>query len=73
MARLTHDQVSAFVAANNLSGQSDTVVIALIYKESRFEPAVVAATSSATGLMQMTTGAVAEVNRVRKTTYLHTA
>lgn len=73
MTKLTYDEVTKLVAVNNQSGQDDTAVIAVIYKESRFDPAVAAATSSATGLMQMTKGAVTEVDRVRKTTYLHSA
>lgn len=69
--KLTYDEVAALVAANNKSGQADAVIIALIYKESRFDPNIRAATSTATGLMQMTTGAVTEVNRVCKTSYTH--
>lgn len=71
MPRMTYDVVANLVAANNQSGQADAVIIALIYKESRFDPLAKAATSTATGLMQMTKGAVTEVNRVKKTAYKH--
>lgn len=72
MATLTFDEVKKLVTANNLAtGIEDRLLICLIWKESGFDPAVQNSGSSAAGLMQMTKGAVAEVNRVRKTTYTH--
>ena len=66
--RLTYAEVAKLVHDNNVSGQPDTLIVALIYKESRFDPTEKSkvAGSSATGLMQMTKTAVAEVNRVDK-------
>ena len=67
--RLTYGAVVKLVQGNNVSGQADALIVALIYKESRFDPGAksAAANSSAAGLMQMTRTAVAEVNRVNKT------
>ena len=56
-ARLSLPQVQDLVKANNKSGQSDSLVVAIAWKESGFNPTAKAATSSATGLMQMTKGA----------------
>jgi hypothetical protein len=72
MAAKTFEQIKAIVAANNqASGVADRLFVCLIWKESGFDPGLKNSKSSATGLMQMTKGAVAEVNRVRKTTYDH--
>ncbi|UAJ09263.1 lytic transglycosylase domain-containing protein [Polymorphobacter megasporae] len=67
--RLSYDEIAALVSANNVSGQPDTLIIAVIYKESRFDPLEKSkvAGSSATGLMQITRTAVTEVDRVDKT------
>ena len=74
MATLTFDDVKKLVADNN---QCDTIFdrlfICLIWKESGFNPDVKNAASSATGLMQLTKGAVTEVNRVKKTSFDHDA
>jgi soluble lytic murein transglycosylase-like protein len=69
--RLDYHAMEVTVAANNQSGQSDELIIAQAYKESRFDPSAKNSSSSATGLLQMTKGAVAEVNRVNKTSYNH--
>lgn len=69
--RLDYHGMEVTVAANNKSGQSDELIIAQAYKESRFDPSAKNSKSSATGLLQMTKGAVAEVNRVNKTSYAH--
>jgi hypothetical protein len=69
--RLDYHAMEVTVAASNKSGQSDELIIAQAYKESRFDPSAKNSKSSATGLLQMTKGAVAEVNRVNKTTYAH--
>lgn len=72
MATLTFDEVKKLVIDNNqASGIRDRLFVCLIWKESGFDPAVKNSGSSATGLMQMTKGAVEEVNRVRKTSYSH--
>ncbi len=69
--RLDYHAMEVTVAAGNRSGQSDELIIAQAYKESRFDPSAKNSQSSATGLLQMTKGAVAEVNRVNKTSYVH--
>jgi Transglycosylase SLT domain len=72
MPRLTYSEIDQLVWYNNRADLVKTIFIAQIYKESRFDPAAKSAGSTATGLMQMTTGAVTEVNRVKKTAYKHT-
>ncbi|HWK88915.1 MAG TPA: DUF4157 domain-containing protein [Longimicrobium sp.] len=62
-ATLTYAEVQTLVSANNKSGLSDDLVVCLIWKESGFKPGVKNAGSSATGLMQMTKGAVTQVNK----------
>jgi len=69
--RLTYDEIKKKVADNNKSKQDDTLIIAAAYKESRFDTTAKAKTSTATGLLQMTKGAVKEVNRVNGTSYTH--
>ena len=69
--RLTFQQVSSLVAKYNSSKQSNNLVLAQAYKESRFNPSIKSKTTSATGLLQMTKGAVAEVNRVRGSSFSH--
>lgn len=69
---LTFDEVQKLVEDNNqASNIRDRLFVCLIWKESGFDPTIKNSKSSATGLMQITKGAVAEVNRVRKTTYSH--
>ena len=60
---LTYDQVKALVEANNKASVSTELLLCLIWKESGFNPSVKNASSSATGLMQMTKGAVDEANK----------
>ena len=64
-AKLTYAQVKQLVEDNNRSANAQVtteLVISLIWKESGFRPDVKNPTTTATGLMQMTTGAVADVN-----------
>jgi RHS repeat-associated protein len=67
--RLSLAQVQVLIKENNKSNQSDNLILAQAYKESRFNQTIKAKTSSAIGLMQVTKGAVAEVNRVNGTSY----
>lgn len=60
--RLTFAQVKAHVSANNKSAISNEAIIALIWKESSFDPLAKSTTSTATGLMQITKPAVDTVN-----------
>lgn len=71
--RLTYSEIATLVKGNNKSDQRDELVIALIYKESRFDPSAKssAKNSTAAGLMQMTKTAVNEVNRVNKTSFAY--
>jgi len=71
MARLTYDEVTALVEANNKSGAPTTVIVAQSYKESRFDPSGRSASSTAAGLLGVTRLAVRETNRVRHTAYFH--
>ena len=60
---MTYEEIKALVASNNKSTLfSDQFVICLIWKETNFDPSLKNAKSSATGLMQLTKGAVAMVN-----------
>ena len=60
---MTLEEITQLVAANNQSTLfSNEFVTCLIWKESSFDPTQVAGTSTATGLMQMTKGAVEMVN-----------
>ncbi len=68
---MPYAQVASIVAANNKSQQRDHLIISVIYKESRFRSGAKAHGSTALGLMQMTKGAVKEVNRVDGTSYTH--
>ena len=63
MAELTYAQVQACVMKNNHSGLSPEVVICIAWKESSFNPGEKNPHSSALGLMQVTKGAVDDVNR----------
>ena len=61
--RLTFDRVKQLAAANNnCPAVSTELLVCLIWKESRFDPKAKNPNSTATGLMQMTTGAVDDVN-----------
>ena len=73
MKKLSYDDIALLVKANNNSTLDDTYIIALAWKESRFDTEAKSKVknSSATGLMQMTRTAVVEVNRIKKTTYSH--
>jgi hypothetical protein len=60
---MTYEEIQALVASNNKSTLfSDQFVTCLIWKETNFDPSLKNAQSSATGLMQLTKGAVAMVN-----------
>ena len=54
---LTSEEVQELVDANNFSGQSNEMIICIIWKESSFNPNVQSTTSTARGLMQVTKGA----------------
>ena len=71
--QLTYQEMKKLVHDNNKSKQSDYLIIAQAYKESRFFPGrkTNSKYSSAAGLLQMTKTAVSEVNRVDKTSYKH--
>lgn len=61
---MTYDEIKKLVKDNNRSKEfSDEFVICLIRKETNFEPSAKNTGSSATGLMQMTKGAVEMVNK----------
>lgn len=60
---LTLGEITSHISANNQSSLSTELLSCLIWKESGFNPAEKNATSSATGLMQLTKGAVQDVNR----------
>ena len=63
MTTLTYDQVKGLVKGHNKSTiVSDQLVIALIWKESAFNDAAINPSTTATGLMQVTKGAVDDVN-----------
>ncbi len=63
MAKLDFETVKQLVMDNNRSEKvSDRLLLCLIWKESGFDDASRNSTSSATGLMQVTKGAVADVN-----------
>lgn len=65
MATMKFDDVEDLVTKNNKSLDfSNEFVICLIWKESGFDPEVKNSGSSATGLMQMTKGAVDMVNKM---------
>jgi membrane-bound lytic murein transglycosylase MltF len=58
---LTYDQIRALVAANNHSGQSDELIIAMAYKESRFRPNAQNLHSTVGGLLGLTDQAIEDV------------
>jgi len=53
--------ITTLIAAENLSGLGDELVTCIAYKESEFNPSAKNSTSSASGLMQLTKGAVKTV------------
>lgn len=57
---LSYGQMQGLVADNNMSQQSDALVIAVAWKESSFNPSSHATGSSAQGLMMVTRGAARE-------------
>lgn len=60
---MTYQEIQKLVQGNNRSKIfSDDFVICLIWKESGFDPDAAATTTSATGLMQIETGAVTMTN-----------
>jgi hypothetical protein len=61
--KLTAAQVKALITSNNKSSLSAELLLCLIWKESGFDPDEKNSKSSATGLMQMTRGAVEQVNK----------
>ncbi|HEY0199894.1 MAG TPA: transglycosylase SLT domain-containing protein [Rhodanobacter sp.] len=60
-SRLSYSDIRGLVSKNNNSGQDDSIIIAVAWKESGFDPNAKAATSSASGLLQMTRGATKQV------------
>lgn len=61
---MTYDEIKKLVSEHNKSKEfSNEFVICLIWKESGFDPLVKNFSSSATGLMQITKGAVEMVNK----------
>ena len=65
MTRKTYDQITALVAEHNKATDfSDALIVALAWKESSFDETVKnpAPGSTATGLMQITVGALQDVN-----------
>lgn len=60
---MLYEEIKSMVKENNRSTSfSDEFVICLIWKETNFDPSRKNAKSSATGLMQLTKGAVEMVN-----------
>jgi len=61
---MTYEEIVKLVSANNQSKEfSNEFVTCLIWKETSFEPSEKNSKSTATGLMQMTKGAVDMVNK----------
>ncbi len=61
---MIYEEIVKLVAENNQSNElSNEFVTCLIWRETSFEPSEENSKSSATGLMQMTKGAVEMVNR----------
>lgn len=54
---LTFEEIKTLAAANNLSGQSNEMIICMCWKESNFDPKAQSSISTARGLMQVTKGA----------------
>jgi uncharacterized protein RhaS with RHS repeats len=60
-SRLSYSDIRDLVSKNNNSGQDDSIVIAVAWGESGFNPNAKSNTSSASGLLQMTRGATKQV------------
>jgi soluble lytic murein transglycosylase-like protein len=60
--RLSFSQVQTLVEANNNSSFTNELIISVCWKESSFDPGATTSTTSATGLMMLTVGAVDDVN-----------
>jgi RHS repeat-associated protein len=60
-ARLPYDEIARIVAQENLSGLSNELIICLIWKESSFSPLSQSLTTTSRGLMQVTKGALQDV------------
>jgi hypothetical protein len=58
---ITYKGITFLISKNNLSGQSDEMITCIAYKESRFSPWAKSASTTASGLMQVTKGAAADV------------
>jgi soluble lytic murein transglycosylase-like protein len=65
---LSHSEAKKLVAQNNKSGVPDSVIMAVAYKESRFDPTADNGIpgNSATGLMQVTAPALEDFNTARQ-------
>ena len=63
MAAKTYEEIKKLVADNSKSSVSDEMLICVIWKESGFDPDVKNSKTTATVLMQMTKGAVEDVNK----------
>ncbi|OGH08156.1 MAG: hypothetical protein A2W22_06240 [Candidatus Levybacteria bacterium RBG_16_35_11] len=61
---LSYEEVSGLVMANNLSGQSDAMIVCICWKESSFDP--MAQVGTHRGLMQIYRDALSDVNRIYK-------
>jgi hypothetical protein len=64
---LSYDEIKTLVSANNKSGQSDELIIAQIWKETKFDPNQ--KTGSHHGLLQIYPGALTDVNKNYGTSY----
>jgi soluble lytic murein transglycosylase-like protein len=58
---LSYNRTREIVSAHNHSGQSDDLVMAIAYRESRFDPKAKKPTSSAVGLMGLTRDAIKDL------------
>ena len=69
--RLTYNQIHKLVHDNNQSGQSDELITAVAWKESRFDPNAKSSdpTSTATGLMQITKYADKDLVKLKGSAY----
>lgn len=69
--RLSYDDVKKLVHDNNESGQSDELITAMTWKESRFDPSAKSSdpNSTATGLMQVTKTADKDLVRLKGSAY----
>lgn len=60
-ARLSYEQIRDLVAGNNNSGQRDEMIIAIAYRESRFNPNAQNHSSTAGGLLGLTSPAIQDL------------